>query len=252
MASKIWAIAIVALWSMSLLGCGPAGQEMELDGDKADQQGLSTIEVDQSMNGQVVQAAPGDMLIVRLEGNPSAGKKWTYLSSDSRLPKTVERFSANVKLGGGGVYVFIFKMGIFAPGESMKANFVALDFSGATIDTFSISISALDESSFKAILVDRSMNGQTIQASVGDFIEVRLVDAGTPAYEWYCSSYDKSLSLREEVYHEDGNFYSFIFEVSELSRGQTSKMNFIYVYDRRMENYAAKDNKMEITVQVAP
>lgn len=43
------------------------------------------IEIDESHNGQQVELAPGEMLVIRLTSNPTTGYEWAIAELDARL-----------------------------------------------------------------------------------------------------------------------------------------------------------------------
>jgi len=81
--------------------------------------------VDESMSGQTVTAELGQIVEVRLEGNPTASYAWHLVASSKSLPVVESRFipASSAAVGSGGVYSFTFKPDQLAAGGTHTARF---------------------------------------------------------------------------------------------------------------------------------
>lgn len=70
-----------------------------------------TVKVDAAQNPGKVQLETGDLLEIKIEGNPTTGYQWEYIPADdgilaSAAEPEYKSMSSGSLVGGGGVYKF--------------------------------------------------------------------------------------------------------------------------------------------------
>ena len=108
---------------------------------------MAEVVVDRSNAGQTCSAAPGDVVVVRLDETPTSGFRWEVESVDSAVLEPVgDDYTPppGSSRGGEGVHAFSFR--VIAPGDgalklTLRRSWDA-DRSGA--ETFEVAIHAED------------------------------------------------------------------------------------------------------------
>ena len=104
--------------------------------------GGSTIKVDESMNGQTIDAKVGDVITVALEGNPTTGYNWYAgdLNSAILVQKGDSEFKADSSLIGAGGMITL-KFDVVGEGTTvLTLNYMRSWESVQPLETFNVTI----------------------------------------------------------------------------------------------------------------
>jgi inhibitor of cysteine peptidase len=257
---------IVAMSILGLVACGGVDeQSSEMDPQTAVGKGDSLanpyVYIDKTMAGQTVEAAMGNVVVVKLAGNPTTGYQWKCTTYSKGLPPNEEYFVADqpMKDGSGGTFFFEFVPSIFSLGGDHHLTFSyfrSWEGEASAIETFTVTVHVPQANAGQTIVVESSQNGESIKAKKGDTIQIKLDGNPTTGYEWKCPSYSKSFPLANEEYIPSepqmvgsGGTYVFTFIPDSFAKGKTFKLHFAYF--RSWEGAAAAIETFDITVQIA-
>ncbi len=108
-----------------------------------------------------------------------------------------------------------------------------------------------------AIIIDKSLDGQTVVINMGDTVDVQLAGNPTTGYAWHLLNSSRSFPLQTEEYVPDqpiltgsGGTYHFTFVADMFSVGNTFELNFHYT--RSWEGVDASIETFTVKIQVLP
>jgi inhibitor of cysteine peptidase len=228
---------------------------------KTDQLSASKlITVTEKKNNKTITSRVGDTIEIRLDGNPTTGYEWKVVQSSRSLPVSHSEYIPMDPTfeGSGGTYLFTVKPDSFAAGgtHAIKiAYFRSWEGPEAASKTFTIKIKVLPGNKPTVRTIDETMDNQTITASVGDKIEVRLEGNPTTGYDWKAVSYSRSLPVSHSDYIPmdptfvgSGGTYVFTIVPDQFASGGSHTIKFAYFRSWEGEDKALKTFTINIDV----
>jgi inhibitor of cysteine peptidase len=103
---------------------------------------VQTLEINKSHNGQLARLRVGNMLVIRLPGNPATGYQWQAAATNSPAMKPTVRpqYSAPAAQAASGTYTFTYQA--VQPGSgSIRLYYVRPDDPTRPRDSFAVSVS---------------------------------------------------------------------------------------------------------------